>query len=290
MRDAEGNMSRERVPAIFIVSGGAGASGEQLVHTVLAQFPEQHVQVNVVNNVRNAGQLESVVRDASAARGIIVHTLVNKNLRRVLRRLAKDKDIVAVDLVNDLQSWLEKALGQPAKGEPGLYRQLNRAYFERIGAIEFALAHDDGRNPDGWAKADIVLTGVSRSGKSPLSMYLSVLGWKVANVPIVPELPLPAQLFALDPRRVIGLTIEADRLLSLRQQRFREVAQMAHTNYLNLERIEEEIVSTKRLFRQHGFPVIDVTDKPIESTADHVIRLILSRIGPQAGTGSEAPA
>jgi regulator of PEP synthase PpsR (kinase-PPPase family) len=283
-------MSHERMPAIYIVSGGAGASGEQLVHTVLAQFPQRHVQVNTLSNVRDAGQLESIVHEAHMHHAIIVHTLVNKDLRRVLRRVAKKEGVPAVDLVHDLQAWLEKALNQPARGEPGLYRQLNRAYFERIGAIEYALAHDDGRNPDGWTQADIVLTGVSRSGKSPLSMYLSVLGWKVANVPIVPELEMPAQFNALDPRRVIGLTIEPDRLLSLRQQRFSQIAAMTHTDYLNLERIAEELAFAKRLFKQRGFVVIDVTDKPIESSADHVIRLITSKFGAQAGRGDDAPA
>lgn len=283
-------MSHEREPAIFIVSGGAGASGEQLVHTVLAQFPGRHVRVKTLGNVRSAEQLEPVVQEAHAERGIIVHTLVNPSLRQALRRHARKEGVPAIDLVHDLQAWLVKALGQPAKGEPGLYRQLNRAYFERVGAIEFALAHDDGRNPEGWPKADIVLTGVSRTGKSPLSMYLSVLGWKVANVPIVPALPLPAQFGALDPRRVIGLTIAADRLLSLRQQRFRDIAQMAHTDYVNLARIDEELAVAKRMFKQHGFAVIDVTDKPIETTADHVIRLILSKVGAQDGKQNDAPA
>lgn len=283
-------MSHKNEPTIFIVSGGAGASGEQLVHTVLAQFPERHIRVNTISNVRNADQLQSVVHEAQARHGIIVHTLVNRNLRRVLRRAAKKEGVRAVDLVHDLQSWLENALNQPARGEPGLYRRLNRTYFERVGAIEYSLAHDDGRDPDGWLKADIVLTGVSRSGKSPLSMYLSVLGWKVANVPIVPGLELPVQFNELDPRRVIGLMIEPDRLLSLRQQRFSQIPAMTHTHYLNLGHIEEELAYAKRLFKQHGFSIINVTDKPIESSADHVIRLITSKIGPQAGRGEEAPA
>jgi regulator of PEP synthase PpsR (kinase-PPPase family) len=283
-------MTQERVPTIFVVSGGAGASGEQLVHTVLAQFPERRIQVNTISNVRNADQLKNVVQETRRQHGIIVHTLVNRSLRRVLRRVAKREGVCAVDLVHDLQGWLEKALNQPARGEPGLYRRLNRDYFERVSAIEYSLAHDDGRDPDGWLKADIVLTGVSRSGKSPLSMYLSVLGWKVANVPIVPDLELPSQFNALDPRRVIGLTIKPDRLLSLRQQRFSQIAVMSNTDYLNLGRIIEELAFARRLFKQRGIPVIDVTDKPIESSADHVIRLITRKIGPQAERGDDAPA
>jgi regulator of PEP synthase PpsR (kinase-PPPase family) len=283
-------MCHDHVPTIFIVSGGAGASGEQLVHTVLAQFPERRIQINTISNVRTAGQLESVVHEARTRHGIIVHTLVNGDLRRELRRMAKKEGVHAVDLVHDLQAWLENALNQPARGEPGLYRQLNRAYFERVGAIEYSLAHDDGRDPDGWLKAEIILTGVSRTGKSPLSMYLSVLGWKVANVPIVPGLELPPQFNELDPRRVIGLMIEPDRLMSLRQQRFSGIAVMSHTDYLNFEHIEEELAFAKRLFKQRGFSIINVTDQPIESSADHVIRLITRKIGPQAGRGDEAPA
>ena len=169
-------------PPIYVVSGGVGASGEQLVHTVLAQFPEHRVPVIVVPHVHQLAQVEDVVAQASTTGGTIVHTLVDAGLRGALARLAQRHGVFALDLMGDLLSRLADVLGQEPAEQPGLYRQLNLAYFERVAAIEFAMSHDDGRRPEDWPKAEIVLIGVSRVGKTPLSMYLSVLqGFLIKN-------------------------------------------------------------------------------------------------------------
>ncbi|NLG71598.1 MAG: kinase/pyrophosphorylase [Chloroflexi bacterium] len=268
------NSARNGPPPIYIVSGGAGASGEQLVHTVLAQFPENHVPVNTVSSVRYRAQLEDVVEQARQSGGAIVHTLVDGSLRRELVELAREKDVPAFDLVDPLLNWLTEKLGREPLGQPGLYRRLRQDYYERVAAIEYTLAHDDGKNPAGWHQAQIVLTGVSRTGKTPLSIYLSVLGWKVANVPLVPGLPPPAELFELDPRRVIGLTIEPGQLIHHRRQRQRRLGTGENSSYVDADAVYEELRAAKRIMRQAGFSLIDVTDKPIESSAEEVIRLI----------------
>jgi hypothetical protein len=261
-----------------VVSGGAGASGEQLLKTALAQFPDSNVPVVVVSNVRSIEQLRHVVAQARATGGTIAHTLVDAHLRHMLNALAQQQGVKALDLMGPLLTQLGEMLGRKPLGEPGLYRRLQRAYFERVAAIEFALAHDDGQQAQDWPLADLVLVGVSRTGKTPLSVYLSVQGWKVANYPIVPEVPQPSELFQLRPGRVIALTIAPDQLLMLRQRRLTRIGSVGPMAYVDAETINAEIQAALRLYRQSGFPVIDVTDKPIESSADEIMRMV-TRLG-----------
>ena len=140
------------------------------------------------------------------------------------------------------------------------------------------MAHDDGKNQQSWSEAEIVLTGVSRVGKTPLSMYLAVLGWKVANVPLVMELPPPAKLFELDRRRVIGLTIDPDKLLAHRRQRQRCLGTAGPSPYANAVKLFEEVETADKIFKQGGFSVLDVTDKPMETSAEDVIKLVTRHI------------
>jgi regulator of PEP synthase PpsR (kinase-PPPase family) len=269
----------KQIPPIYIVSGGTGSSGEQIVHTVLAQFPESQVPVITVANVRRAEQVEDVVVQAEADGGTIVHTLVDAHLRGLLVRYAKQRGVVTVDLMGSLVERLASTLGQEPLGHPGLYRRLNQAYFDRVAAIDFTMAHDDGQNPNGWPEAEIVLVGVSRVGKTPLSMYLAVLGWRVANVPLVPGLDPSPELFRLDPRRVIGLTMEPGQLVFHRQQRRRRLGAPGLEAYTDPAAIYGELEAARAVFRRHGFSVIDVTDKPIEASANQVIELIARRFG-----------
>ena len=268
---------------IFIISGGAGASGEQLVQTVLAQFPDNQVRVRLVPHVRFPGQVDDVVQSARQNGGIIVHTLVDPDLRRILVDVAAQQEVVAIDLMGPLLEQLSFVLGREPLGEPGLYRRLNRQYYERISAIDFSLAHDDGKNFTTWPQADIILVGVSRSGKTPISLYLAVLGWKVANIPLIlnhdnSSVSLPGDLSAVDARRLIGLTIEPGQLIQLRQIRQRSLGAPGPSDYVNPEKVMLELQVASQFCRQHGFSLIDVTDKPIESSADEIIRLITSRL------------
>ncbi|HEX7975733.1 MAG TPA: pyruvate, water dikinase regulatory protein, partial [Anaerolineales bacterium] len=206
-------------PPVYVVSGGVGASGEQLVHTVLAQFPDNEMPVITVGNVRRVEQIESVVAQAKSSGGTIAHTLVDVSLRQALIDLAQAQGVVAIDLMGPLLSRVAAVLNREPLGHPGLYRQLHKDYFDRVAAIEYSMAHDDGKDPSAWPQAEILLVGVSRAGKTPLSLYLSVLGWKVANLPLVPNVSPPPELFQLDPKGVVGLTIEPGQLILHRQQR-----------------------------------------------------------------------
>jgi regulator of PEP synthase PpsR (kinase-PPPase family) len=269
----------EQLTPIYVVSGGTGASGEQVLYTVLAQFPDSQVPVITIAHVHHRGQVADAVAQAAASGGTIVHTMVDAGLRRLLIRCAEDEGIVAIDLMGPLLELLSATLAKQPLGNPGLYRRLNQAYFDRVSAIDYAVGHDDGRDPSGWPEAEIVLVGVSRVGKTPTSMYLSVLGWKAANVPLIPEVDPPAALFQLDPRRVIGLSMDPTRLVFHRQERRRRLGAPGLEAYTDLGAVTEEVEAARRLFRRAGFTAIDVTDKPIEASAHDVIALITRRFG-----------
>ncbi|MFL7811890.1 MAG: pyruvate, water dikinase regulatory protein [Anaerolineae bacterium] len=269
----------EPFPPIYVVSGGTGASAEQVVYTVLAQFQESHVPVITIAHVHREAQIEDVIAQAASSGGTIVHTLVDAKLRRMLAERATAEEIVAIDLMGPLLDHLAVVLDEAPLEHPGLYRRLHQPYFDRVAAIDYAIAHDDGKRPEEWPEAEIVLVGVSRVGKTPLSMYLSVLGWKVANVPLIAGMDPPEGLFDLDPRRVIGLRMDPLRLVSHRRERQRRLAAPGLEAYTDLGAVTEEMEAARRLFRRAGFSSIDVTDKPIESSAHDVIELITRRFG-----------
>jgi len=280
MKPGTGTSQTPNQPTIYIVSGGMGVSGEQVVRTALAQFGDADLPIVIVPNVRQVAQLETVVGQVAATGGIIVHTLVDLALRQALIRLARDQNVVAVDVMGQVLSQLANLLGQEPLGQPGLYRQLRQAYFDRVEAIEFTMAHDDGRRPEDWPLAEIVLVGVSRVGKTPLSMFLSIQGWKVANVPLVKEMRPSPQLFQLDRRRVVGLTIEPGQLLAHRRQRQRRLGVPGGSAYTDPVTLYEEVEAARQVYRQGGFSIVDITDKPIEESAGEVITLVTRRLGP----------
>ncbi len=259
---------------IHIVSGGSGASGLQIVETALAQFPALQVPVVVRNHVTSSGQVETAVKAAAADGGTLVHTLVDRALRDALVRLAARRGVVAIDLMGPLLGQVAEQTGAKPLGQPGLYRKLRKDYFDRVEAIDFAVSHDDGNKPDSILDADIVIVGVSRCGKTPLSMYLAVRGWKVANVPIVKGVPLPDAVFRADRGRVIGLTIACRQLLEYRKRREAQMGMVGMSSYSSPAAVLEELEAAGRICRKGGFDVVDVTDKPIEIIADEVVRSV----------------
>ena len=176
---------------IYIVSGGAGALGKHVARVVLAQFPGVNAEVIVMPQICHAEQLSAVVAQVAARQGTIIHTMVDTKMRETLVSLARAQHVTTIDTIGDPLSQLAAVFGRTPLGQPGLYQGQHEAYLERIKAIEYTVDHDDGRSPTHLDQADVVLTGVSRVGKTPLSIYLSVLGWKVANVPLVPRVPPP---------------------------------------------------------------------------------------------------
>jgi len=266
-------------PPVYIVSGGSGASGQQIVETALAQFSALLLPVIIRNYVRSLQQVEIVVKEAEADHGTVVHTIVDSSLREALIRLGRKHGVVTIDLMGPLLEQVAGQTGAKPLEQPGLYRKLRKDYFDRVDAIDFAVSHDDGKRPEDIPSADVVVIGVSRCGKTPLSMYLAVHGWKVANIPIIKDIPLPDKLFRIDRRRVVGLNIEHRRLLEYRKKREEHMGRVGTTAYSSPSAVFEELEVARRIYREGGFTVVEVTDKPIEVTANEIIKLITSTPG-----------
>lgn len=249
-----------------------------MVDRAVAQFPDHHVPVVVVPNVLDEMELQEVVRRVKHEGGTIVHTLVDAEVRREMIRLAREQNIVAIDLIGRVLERLSETLETAPVERPGLYGQLHEAYFRRIEAINFTVAHDDGQRVHELNEADIVLIGVSRVSKTPLSVYLSVQGWKVANVPLLLNQEPPPQLYEVSRAHVVMLTVSADRLLELREHRGRSLRLLVHMGYADMDQVRSELAWADLILRRGGFAAIDVTDRSIEEAAQAVIDLVQRRI------------
>lgn len=266
------------VPPIYIVSGGRGASGEQLLQTALAQFSERDVPFEIIGDVTTEAQVQAAVEQAERSGGSILHTLVDANLRQKLVVMARERNVTAIDAIGALMLHLTRLIGQEPIGRPGLYRQIRETYFKRVEAIEFTVDHDDGRKPHELHLAEIVLVGVSRVGKTPLSIYLGTLGWKVANVPLVVGIDPPEELFAIDPRRVVGLTIDPNSLQTFRYQRQDRLRLDRSSSYSDLDALVEEIQYARRICQRGRFPLVETTERSIEENAEEVIAHVTRRL------------
>jgi len=267
----------EKIPPIYIVSGGKGLAGDAVVQSVLIQFPNNKVPVIIVPDVLNQERMDDVISKALITSGVIVHTMVDPDARKMLIDSCVQACVNHFDLVGDLSDYLSNLLNTQPISKPGLYRLSNIAYFQRVEAIDFTLKVDDGQNPEKIAQADIVLTGVSRTGKTPLSVYLAMFGWKVANVPIVPGIEPPEGLFKADPGRVFGLNISHVYLIAQRANRVKSLKMDQDTDYINTKKVGEELAYARRVFERGGFTEIQITNKPIESSANEILNILTSR-------------
>lgn len=262
---------------IYIVSGGKGLAGNNMVHSLLIQYPNNNVPVIIVPNIHEEIQLIKLVEKAKHEDGLITHTLVNRVLRNILRKLCEENGVRHIDFMGELADYLDEKLHIPSLQTPGLYREINQQYFDRIDAIEFTLNHDDGLQPQKLHKAEIILTGVSRSGKTPLSVYLAMYGWKVANIPLVHGIDPPKELFEVDPRRVFGLSISTSQLISHRMKRLRSIDNTSNTNYVDERMVVQEIRNANLIFEKGGFTVLNVSNKPVETSANEILNMLANR-------------
>jgi regulator of PEP synthase PpsR (kinase-PPPase family) len=270
---------KEIPPPIYVVSGGKGLAGDSVVQSILIQFPDNKVPVIIVPNVMSEEKVQEVVNNVLSTSGVIVHTMVNPVMRKMLIRACNDKNVIHFDLVGDLSNYLENLLNTEPISQPGLYRLAHIDYFQRVEAIEFTLKHDDGQYAERISKADIVLTGVSRTGKTPLSVYLAMFGWKVANVPLVPGIPPPESLFNIDPQRIFGLTISPNYLIVQRGNRVKTLQMADDVDYIDRKKVGQEIEYAEGSFNKGGFSVINITNKPIESSANEILTILTDRFG-----------
>jgi hypothetical protein len=264
---------------LHLLSDSTGETLENIAKAALAQYDDVETVRHFWPMVRTEAHLERILQEIAQNPGLVVFTLVNAATRRILeqRCLALGLPAVApLDPVNDALSGL---LGQQAKARPGRQHVLDAAYFARVDAIQFTIAHDDGIAWEEWEEADIVLAGVSRSSKTPTSIYLANRGYKTANIPIVVESPPPKILYSLQNPLIVGLTTSADRLIQVRRNRLLSLNQHPDTSYVEEEAVTRELAFARRMFADNGWPVIDVTRRSIEETAAAIIALCNERRG-----------
>lgn len=264
---------------LHLLSDSTGETLENIAKAGLAQFDGVETIKHFWPMVRSEGHLDRVLLEITQRPGLIVYTLVNSEVRRKLEARCHALGLPAVAALDPVIEALSRLLGQEAKARPGRQHMLDAAYFARVDAIQFTIAHDDGVGADEWEEADILLAGVSRSSKTPTAIYLANRGYKVANIPLVMESPPPASLYSLKHPLLVGLTTSPDRLVQIRRNRLLSLNQSPETAYVDQEAVAAELAFARRIFSDNGWPVIDVTRRSIEETAAAIINLVNERRG-----------
>ncbi len=262
---------------LHLLSDSTGETLENIAKAALAQFDAVEIIKHFWPMVRSETHLDRILDEVAANPGLVLFTLVNPDIRAKLERRCRVLGLPMVPALDAVSDALSNLLGQAAKARPGRQHVLDAAYFARVEAIQFTIAHDDGQNWDNWESADIVLAGVSRSSKTPTSIYLANRGYKTANIPIVVESPPPAALFSLNRPLVVGLTTNPERLIAVRRNRLLSLNQAPETDYVNDEKVKAELAFARRMFADNGWPVIDVTRRSIEESAAAIINLFNER-------------
>jgi regulator of PEP synthase PpsR (kinase-PPPase family) len=271
-------MNERRCVELHVVSDATGETAARLVQALEAQFPDQEFVEIRHPRVESEHDLEVAVQRMKGRPAVVVYTLVEPEMRERMRALCRSAKLHYCDLLGHPIDAVARVSGASAKMTPGSRPPLNSAYFKRMEAIEFAVRFDDGVGRRGLHDADIVLVGVSRTSKTPLSIYLGYLGHKAANVPVVKGIKPPAELFEIDQSKVVGLTIDANRLLEIRRARVRTMGTGSRDKrYAELMEIYEELEDASKLHRKLGCPVIDISDLSIEETAHRIIRIVEDR-------------
>ncbi|MEJ7568952.1 MAG: pyruvate, water dikinase regulatory protein [Gaiellaceae bacterium] len=258
---------------LHIVSDSTGETATRLVQALEAQFPEQPFEEVRHPRVETIDDLRLAINRAKGRPAVMVYTLVDRELRESMRALCRSSKIHYCDILGHPIASIAKVSGMAAKMSPGARPPLNSAYFKRMEAIEFAVKFDDGVG-SGLHEADVILVGVSRTSKTPLSIYLGYMGYKAANVPLVKGIKPPAELHDVEPAKIVGLTIDAEKLGEIRTARVKTMGGGQNKGYSELLEIYEELEEAAALHRRLGCPVIDVTGLSIEETAHRVIRLV----------------
>jgi regulator of PEP synthase PpsR (kinase-PPPase family) len=268
---------------LHLLSDSTGETLEMIAKAALAQFDDAEVIRHFWPMVRSQHHLDRIVGELATNPGLVLHTLVNADIRVRLEERCRVLGLPHVPVLDAVTVALEDRLGQEAHGRPGRQHAMDEAYFARVDAIQFTIAHDDGIGWENWEEADIVLAGVSRTSKTPTSIYLANRGYKVANIPLVVESPPPPNLFELKQPLVVGLTTAPKRLIEIRRNRLLALNQATDTAYVDEERVARELAFARRIFADHNWPVIDVTRRSIEETAAAIMRILGERVEPEEG-------
>ena len=265
---------------VYIISDGTGETASAMARAALVQY--QNLDINIVRckNVRTIDQMLSIIDEVFQKRGLLIHTLASSTLRKKIKDECNEKAVPCVDLLGPILNEMDSYFNKTNKTkESGLLRTTDDKYYKRIEAIEYTVKHDDGKSTLALDEADIVLVGISRTSKTPLSIFLSHKGWKVANVPLVYGQKLPDELFEIDQRKIVGLIIDEDNLYRIRRKRLEKFRQDPGGEYASMAYISKEIEYANSLFQKNRkWPVFNVTDRALEETAAEIIRIVATRM------------
>lgn len=260
---------------MFIVSDSLGETGELVARAAISQFKTDGYEIRRFPYVYEVEKLREILNEASETEdAILIYTLVDKNLIQQIKNHVEETGLSTIDLISPLLDVFSQKLNKEPSREPGIIRKMDETYFKRIEAIEFAVKYDDGKDPRGFANADIVLIGISRTSKTPLSMYLANKNIKVANLPLVNEVKPPKEIYEISAKKIIGLTNSPEKLNQVREERLLALGLPNNSSYASLERILDELDYSDTIMRKIGCPVIDVSNKAIEETSEIIISLL----------------
>jgi len=272
---------------LHLLSDSTGETLENIVRAVIAQFEDVEAVRHFWPMVRSEDHLQRILGEISNNPGLVLFTLFNPVLRRKLEHQCRALGLPHVAPLDSVTDAMSNILGQETRNRPGRKHILDEAYFARIEAIQYTIAHDDGVGEENWEDADIILVGVSRTSKTPTSIYLANRGYKTANIPVVPESPPPDRLYRLKHPMIVGLMINPDRLVQIRRNRLLSLNQAPETAYVDIDRVQQEVTFARRMIADHDWPMIDMSRRSIEEAAAAIINLFNHRVMGQATVGDE---
>jgi [pyruvate, water dikinase]-phosphate phosphotransferase / [pyruvate, water dikinase] kinase len=271
---------------VHLISDSTGETLNAITKAVSARFDNVMPIEHMYPLMRSPRHLERVLKEIAAAPGMVIHTIVDRELRTGLEEGCRRLETPCIAALDPLTAAFGRYLGASLTTRVGAQHALDHDYFHRIEALNYAIGHDDGQGGQDLESADVILVGVSRTSKTPTSIYLANRGVRAANVPLVPGSPLPPRLFELTRPLIVGLLVSPDRLIQIRKNRLLSLNESRESAYVDVDKVREETIQARRLFEKHGWPVIDVTRRSVEETAAAVVNLLSAR----SASGGVAPA
>lgn len=271
-------ISQKQNLKVIIISDGTGETAKAMTRAAITQFQSKEIFITRYKNVLTKEHIDAIFQEAAIHHDLVVYTIVTPELRLYVQELSRKEHVRSVDLLGPLLTSFANMFETEPDYQPGLLHAVNDQYFEKVAAVEFTLNHDDGRNLKSLEECDVVLVGISRTSKTPLSIFLSLEGIKVVNIPIILDMPLPEKLFAIDQRKIFGLTIDPEALREIRKNRLSNLGSEATGDYADGRKVIEEIEWANKLFEQNRrWPIFNVTNKALEETAAEIMKLIHMR-------------
>jgi regulator of PEP synthase PpsR (kinase-PPPase family) len=262
------------IPVIYVISDALGETAEFVSRAAAAQFSGVRTRIRRVPYVRDEAHLDEIIEEAVNEQAILVYTLVLQELRLYLEQKAAEKELRIIDILGPLIDALSRQTGLEPSHIPNITHRMDEQYFRKVEAIDFAVKYDNGRDSRGALSADVVIIGVSRTSKTPMCTYLAHKGIKAVNIPLVPEIQPPEELFLIPPRKIVGLNIRPEALHQIRTERLKTLGLGTTANYANMDRIMAELEYAQGIMKKIGCPVIDATNKAVEESAGIVLELL----------------